>query len=69
MIFFQRFGALGCRADGALATGTNAFAAADALINDTDGLLFFDPDRLGGAASQTRTTADTSVFIKTNKAG
>ena len=69
MIFLENPGTFGRRTDCAFATGANAFAAADALISDTDGLLIFDTDNLGGADWQTRTTADTSLIVKPNKAG
>jgi hypothetical protein len=53
MIFAQRLGAFTGRTDGTFTTDANAFAAADALFHDADGLFLFYPDGFGGADPQT----------------
>jgi hypothetical protein len=68
MISFENPGAFGCRTDRAFAAGTNTFAAADALLDDTHGLVLFETNGLRGAGPHAGAVTDASVFIKTNKA-
>jgi len=69
MIFLQHPGVFGSRADGAFTTGADALSAADALIDDADGLFVFNTDGLGGTDPQTSAIAGAAVLVKTDKAG
>ena len=46
-------GTFGCCTDGSFAADANAFTATDALVDNANSLLFFDPDGFGRTDPQT----------------
>jgi hypothetical protein len=69
MIFSQHLGAFGGGTDSTFPAGTDAFAAADALLYDADGLLVFYTDGFGWADSETGTIACAQVAVESDKTG